>query len=76
MKTSALSLLLLAAIAFAGPQCHKEGGAKTSDSTSVVQCPKSKDCDKMDKKDCAKQCKKKGGPECHKDSTATDSTRN
>ena len=76
MKTSALSLLLLAAIAFAGPQCQKNGAAKSADSTSIVQCPKSKDCDKMDKKDCAKQCKKKGGPECPKDSVPTDSTGN
>lgn len=75
MKTTALSLFVLAAIAFAGPQCHKNGAAKGSDSTAVVQCPKSKDCDKMDKKDCAKQCKKKGGPECPKDSTLADSTK-
>lgn len=73
MKTSLTLLIAFAAsLAFAGPQCHKQGSPKDcprkgSDSTVVVDCPKSKDCPRT--KDCPKPGKQCTKP-CPKDSSA------
>lgn len=77
MKTSLTFLIALAAsLAFAGPQCHKQGAPKDcpragSDSTAMVDCPKSKECPK--KKDCPKSGKQCAKP-CPKDSASVPDT--
>jgi hypothetical protein len=79
MKTSLTLLIAFAAsLAFAGPQCHKQGSPKDcprkgTDSTAVVDCAKAKECTK--KKDCPKSGKQCAKP-CPKDSSALpDSTK-
>jgi len=63
MKTSlALLIALATSLAFAGPQCHKQGTPKDcprmrTDTTAAAECPRKKDCPKPGMQ-CAKPCPK------------------